>query len=579
MPVNVIVAGAKQRPSQPWTPPVLAEAGAVPWIGANVVVIALYFALGSVVNWFFAAYGLFPAPIWLPASVAIVAAMVGGVRLLPGIFLGSFLANAILFAPPLHVTALISATNALGPVISILVLRRLRPEGGLFTSVAGLMAFVICTTFLAPAISAAGGATAMAIGHPFDPGKFYATWVTWWLTDSGGTLYLAPAAILWLGLEQEPDTGVGVADRAINRRNMAVWGFVALVSLVLFLTPSLRGYDIRPAFPFLLVVPLSWIALRMSLRSAYTLVSLVSVLATAGTVAGFGPFQHQTLANPLLLVGTLVVVLATNVLTIVALVSERQQAQDANNAKLMFLANMSHELRTPLNAILGFSSMIKSEIMGPIANKGYTEYAALIHSSGEHLLALINDLLEMSRIEAGRVTLHEEHVTLATMIEQAIKLVGLQARTKSITLRADVMCGDVTIKADAKALRQIFLNLLANAIKFTPEGGEVSMTATWGGGGDLVIRVSDTGIGIPADALEHVFKPFERARRDTAPQTEGAGLGLSITRGLVVLHGGTIALQSAIDQGTVVTVTLPAGRVIASGKNGVDIVMPIISAH
>ena len=579
MPEQIVVAGATLRPTQPWTPPVLAGAGPLPWVGANIVVVALYFALGSVVSWFFASYGLFPAPIWLPASVAIVAAMVGDIRMLPGIFLGSFLANAILFAPPLHITALISATNALGPVISILVLKRLRPQSGLFTSIGGLMAFVICTTFLAPAISAAGGVTALAIGQPFDPGKFYATWVTWWLTDSGGTLYLAPAAILWLGLEREPDTGLHATGPAIDRRNAAVWAFVALISLVLFVTPSLRGYDIRPAFPFLLVAPLAWIALRMSLRSAYTLVSLVSVLATAGTVAGFGPFQHQTLANPLLLVGTLVVVLATNVLTIVALVSERERAQTANSAKSMFLANMSHELRTPLNAIIGFSSMIKSEIAGPIESKEYTEYAALIHSSGEHLLALINDLLEMSRIEAGRVTLNVEQVVLAETMEQAIKFVGLQARAKSIALRADVSCGSVTLEADPKALRQILLNLLANAIKFTPEGGAVDMMALWGDNGELMIRVSDNGIGIPADAIEQVFKPFERARRETSSQFEGVGLGLSITHGLVVLHGGTIALQSAVGQGTVVTVTFPASRVVASGKTNADVTLPTISMH
>ena len=280
-----------------------------------------------------------------------------------------------------------------------------------------------------------------------------------------------------------------------------------------------------------------------------------------------------------MLVGTLVVVLATNVLTIVALVSERQRAQEANNAKLMFLANMSHELRTPLNAIIGFASMIKSEIIGPISNKEYMEYAALIHSSGEHLLALVNDLMEMSRIESGRVTLKEEHVPLARTIEQAIKLVGLQASDKSITLRADVACGNVTIRADAKALRQIFLNLLANAIKYTPAGGEVSLMAARIEGGDLLLRVADTGIGIPPDALEDVFKPFERVRADTARQIEGAGLGLSITRGLVALHGGTITLESAVGKGTVVTVILPANRVVAIGTDGNVIATPINPLH
>ena len=140
-------------------------------------------------------------------------------------------------------------------------------------------------------------------------------------------------------------------------------------------------------------------------------------------------------------------------------------------------------------------------------------------------------------------------------------------------------CGSVTLEADPKALRQILLNLLANAIKFTPEGGAVDMMALWGDNGELMIRVSDNGIGIPADAIEQVFKPFERARRETSSQFEGVGLGLSITHGLVVLHGGTIALQSAVGQGTVVTVTFPASRVVASGKTNADVTLPTISMH
>jgi len=579
VPATLIVEGPNRGSAWPWTPPVLEGAGPAAWVGANIVVIALYFLLGSIVNAFFAAYGVFPAPIWLPASVAVVAAMVGGLRMLPGIFFGSFLANAILFAAPLEIAGLISVTNALGPVLAILLLRRLRPESGLFTSVSGLLAFVLCTTFLHPAVSAAGGAVALAIGHPFDLTEFYGRFVTWWLTDSGGTLYLAPAAILWLGLETEEDNPASRAGLAVNRQDLIVWIFIAVFSVVLFLSPPFRGDAIRTVFPFLLVVPLSWVALRMSLRSAYSLVSLVSIFATAGTVAGFGPFQGQSLANPLLLVGTLVVILATNVLTIVALVSERQRAQDANNAKLMFLANMSHELRTPLNAIIGFSSMIKSEIIGPIQNKEYMEYAALINSSGEHLLSLINDLMEMSRLESGRITLNEEHIPLTRMIEQAIKIVGLEATEKSITLSADVACGNVTIFADAKALRQILLNLLANAVKFTPEGGEVNLAASRDGSGGLVISVSDTGIGIPAEALETVFKPFERARRDAARTVEGVGLGLSITRGLVALHGATISLESEVGRGTTVTIAFPSVRIIGIGGDVDSSVKPANPLH
>src|ERR1700722_2797636 len=209
MPLDLSKFRPLARGINPWTPPVITEHGLPAWIAVNLLATALYFLLAMVVSRFFAAYGLFPAPIWLPTGVAMVAAMIGGVYMLPGIFLGSFLANDLLFAPPLHITAIISATNALGPVVGAIVLLRLRPKSGLFTAFSGVIAFLVCTTFLSPAISATGGAIAMTIGQPFDPSLFYSIWVNWWLTDSGGTLYLAPALILWLGIERESDARLG----------------------------------------------------------------------------------------------------------------------------------------------------------------------------------------------------------------------------------------------------------------------------------------------------------------------------------------------------------------------------------
>ena len=554
--------------SNPWTPTRIAQAGLPAWIGLNLVAVLGYFAFGSVVNAFFSAYGLFPAPIWLPTSVALIAAMIGGLRVLPGIFLGSFLTNEILFAPPLAITTTISITNALGPVLGALVMMRLRPSRGLFTSFPGIIVFIVCTTFLSPAISATGGAVAMALGHAFNPSAFYSTWVNWWLTDSGGTLYLAPAVILWLGLEREPEFGLDAHRPGFQRRDLAVWAWIAIICLVLFLTPPLRGTYIRSALPFLLVVPLSWIALRMSLRSAYTLVSLVAIVATAGTVAGYGPFQNHALANPLQLVGTLVVLLATNVLTIVALVSERHEAEKANRAKSLFLAHTTHELRTPLNAIIGFSSMINNQAIGPLSEPRYADYARLIHSSGEHLLALINGLLEMAKIEAGRLDLNEERVALATLIEPAVALIRIQADRKSIALRLDLPPEDIILDVDPRAWQQILLNLLSNGVKYTPANGTVGIVAELIPNGALRLRVWDDGIGIPAEALERVFAPFERAHARSKPQIEGTGLGLSITRGLVMLHGGTIAIDSVVDGGTTVTITLPARRVVATlGSN------------
>jgi signal transduction histidine kinase len=568
----VIIVPTASETRTLWIPAPLARGGISRWTGLNLIAIVCYFALGLIVNLFFAAYGVFPAPIWLPAGVAMVAAMIGGLRVLPGLFLGSLLTNMILFDAPWGEATIISTTNALGPVLGALLLRRLRPANGLFTSFVGVIAFLVCTTFLSPAISATGGAVGILVGHPFVFDAFYGTWVNWWLTDSGGTLYLAPCLVLWLGLEREGDDHIAPAQRGFQRRDLVVWAWVAAVSLVLFLTPPLRGTYIRSAFPFLLVVPLSWIALRMSLRSAYTLVTLVSIAATAGTVAGVGPFQNHGLANPLQLVGVLVVLLAMNVLTIVALVSERHGAQNANRVKAMFLANTSHELRTPLNAIIGFSHLIADL---PGSNDTIASYARTINTSGEHLLALINDLLEMSKIEAGRFELRDEPIVLAEALAEAASLLDMPARTKTIKLAIDPAIPDAILTADAKAIRQILINLLSNAIKFTPDGGRVGLGAGLNERGELLIRVSDTGIGIPPEAQARLFQPFERSHDPNVRKLEGTGLGLSITRGLVTLLGGTITLDSAVGLGTTALVSLPASRVGIRGPEAA----PVTTAH
>jgi len=548
-----------QPAGNPWTPPPLASGGPARWIGANLAVALLYYLMAVVVSRFFASYGLFPAPIWLPTSVAAIAGMIGGTRMLPGIFLGSFAANHILFAAAMHISIIISLTNAVGPVVAATLLRRLRPGRGLFTSFAGVVAFIACMTGLSPAISALGGAVALTIGKPVDPTAFYQILVTWWLTDSGGTLYLTPALILWLRLEREP--AVTAASPGPNRREAIAWAIIAAVTLAVFLTPPLQRPDIRTALPFLLTVPLSWIALRMSLRSAYTLVSLTALIACVGTVAGFGPFQAGAGGiNPLQLVGTLVVLLAMNVLTIVALVSERREAEAASQVKSMFLANTSHELRTPLTAIIGYSSMIGG---GEDArSRKHAEFARHIGDSGKHLLALINGLLDISRIEAGRFDLHEEPVALRDALDEAMSVVRGQALEKSIALDSGMPGGDMAVLADARALRQILVNLLSNAVKFTPDGGRVDLNAGKLADGRLFIRVHDTGSGIPPDSLERVFAPFERARDGKNDTMEGTGLGLSITRGLVELHGGTITLESELGKGTLATVILPASRIV-----------------
>ncbi len=552
-----------KSPANPWLPPALAAGGTPLGVLANLAVAACYFALAMIVSRFFAAYGVFPSPIWLPASVAMVAAIAGGIGAAPGIYIGAFVANYVLFDPPVAETAAIAATNAAGPLIGAALLRRWHPRRGLFDSFAGVVAFLVSTTLVAPAVTALGGAAALTLGKPFDGAEFYAIWVGWWLSDSGGTLFLSAAALLWLGLE----TGQRGPAEPLAAREVAVWVAVAAGALALFLspvapvTPATPGAAIRWAFPFLLVVPIAWIALRMSLRAALTLVSLVAIVASAGTVAGVGLFQTGA-GNSLQLVGVLVVLLAMTVLTIVALVAERRSAEDANRVKSMFLATASHELRTPLNTIIGLASLL-AEPRGQPADKAQG-YARDIERSGEHLLALIDDLLDLSKIEAGRVDLREGDVDLGDLVQHAVAFVAGEARRRNIEIA--VPAGPVLLaRADRKALLQILLNLLSNAVKYTQEGGRITVEIMRETGGGAAIAVADNGMGIEPDALARVFTPFERARvGNPARDVPGTGLGLAIALGLARLHEGGLTLDSTPGRGTRAVLRLPAQRVRAA---------------
>jgi two-component system, cell cycle sensor histidine kinase PleC len=247
--------------------------------------------------------------------------------------------------------------------------------------------------------------------------------------------------------------------------------------------------------------------------------------------------------------------------------AERQKAETANDAKSAFLANMSHELRTPLNAILGFSEILAREILGPLQNGTYKSYAGDIHSSGKHLLELINDILDLSRIEAGRAELREEPMSVFEAAETAKGLLDLRAHDKRIIVDLVIPQELPRIMADRRAINQVVINLLTNAVKFTQHGGKVVISATVADSGSLSLSVKDNGPGIPAHELSIATSAFARGSLATKKAIDGAGLGLPIVRGLVALHGGTMEIKSTPGSGTEVICTLPSYRVL-SGPRG-----------
>jgi two-component system cell cycle sensor histidine kinase PleC len=223
---------------------------------------------------------------------------------------------------------------------------------------------------------------------------------------------------------------------------------------------------------------------------------------------------------------------------------------------------MSHELRTPLNAILGFSEIMRSEILGPHENPTYKEYANDIHESGQHLLTLINEILDISRIEAGRYELHEAPVALVSVAEDCERLLRLRAESKGLRIIDRFEPDLPQLFADERALRQICLNLLSNAIKFTPTGGTVTLAIGRTPAGGQFLSVKDTGPGIPEQEIPRVLRSFGQGSLAHHSAEGGTGLGLPITKGLTELHEGTFEIRSKLRQGTAVTVTFPRRRVM-----------------
>ncbi|MEE8297358.1 MAG: PAS domain S-box protein [Hyphomicrobium sp.] len=247
-----------------------------------------------------------------------------------------------------------------------------------------------------------------------------------------------------------------------------------------------------------------------------------------------------------------------------AILAAMEEAELASRAKSEFLANMSHELRTPLNWIIGFAEMMKNEMLGPIEPPKYREYVDDIHTAGQHLLDLISDILDLSRIESGSIQLYEEEFDIIDLVSSCMKLMAERANSASVKLLLDIP-GDQQprLRADRRMMKQILINLLSNGVKFTPHGGCVTVSCWLSSGSGYVLQVSDTGIGIAPTDIPKALGRFQQVDGRLNRKHEGSGLGLTLTKSIVELHGGSLDLQSKLGEGTTVTVRFPAERTVA----------------
>lgn len=250
-----------------------------------------------------------------------------------------------------------------------------------------------------------------------------------------------------------------------------------------------------------------------------------------------------------------------------ALARSLAMVEEVSVSKSRFLAHMSHELRTPLNAVIGFSDVMKMQMFGELSPR-YLDYAAKIHASGAHLHDLIDDVLDLSRVESGKHEIFEEDIDPAKIVETCHAIMSARAREGRLELVAALPAAPTALRADPRATKQVLLNLLSNAIKYTPAGGKVVTTVEVDANG-LELRVTDTGCGISETALSKVFDPFQRGDSMIARKVEGTGLGLAISRKLMELHGGTLTLASSPGAGTIATASFPAERLIQSANDTV----------
>ena len=242
----------------------------------------------------------------------------------------------------------------------------------------------------------------------------------------------------------------------------------------------------------------------------------------------------------------------------------KEQAEAASRSKTEFLANMSHELRTPLNAIIGFSEMIHEGLLGPVGNAKYLEYASNIKDSGNHLLGIINDILEVSKIEAGKLELREQDVVVATAVQDVLRLLNSRIEERQLRTRKKIPEGFPLLRCDERKFKQILLNIISNSVKFTPEGGRIDVACTLDESNGIIVQVSDTGIGMAEEDVPRALERFGQVEHVLTRQHSGTGLGLPLSAGLIDLHGGRLDIESKVDKGTSVSLVFPPDRTIES---------------
>ncbi len=481
--------------------------------------------------------------------------------------IGAMLAKQI-FGATLLDTILVPSLASTSLLVTYVLARRLIGDVIEFRAWKQLVGFIA----ISAAVSAMSAIPFAVSGDAITGVSFFVSWRSWWVPTTLSYVIFTPVIVILSSVEPQI--------MHANRHRLA--GSLALLGAALAVT------FLPTEVPLSFMIPLALLIVTMVAEIEGTALGLVmtQIIYTAVITSGIGPaaLRHMPMGYQLHYAQVFQGILIAVLLPVAAAVTERRKLQDretqinhalrdsekryrelaereryASNAKSEFLAGMSHELRTPLNAILGFSEVIQSELYGPLGHRKYREYAQDVYRSGAHLLDLINDVLDLSKIDAGKMELRESIFEVPDLVAETLALVGHKANA-SVELQVCMPHGLPPVTADKRLIKQILLNLLSNAVKFTPAGGTIRIEAEHLSGDGLSLRVSDNGIGMDQADVATAFSHYGQIDSKIARSHQGTGLGLPISRALAELHGGSLTAQSAKGVGTCITLLLPDAR-------------------
>lgn len=536
----------------------------LPRFGASTLVetalLALAYGLAAHVGLMLDAVSGFASLVWPASGVALAALFIRGPVLWPGVWIGAMAANYIA-GTPVFAAAGIAAGNTLEAVVGVHALRFLGFDPGI-KRVRDAISLIVAAAMGSTIIAASIGVSSLYLAGVLSAGSIVPAWRTWWIGDMIGDLTVAPLILVW---SRSLTQGVH-RKRLLESIALAI---TAAASVALVLSPpfqsSIEGFSGR----YLVFPVLIWAAVRFGPRGAISTGFIVSAIAVLATVLGAGPFINGNESQALLAVQLFVGVQTATFLVLGASMGERREAEraarearasaeEANRAKAEFLAVMSHEFRTPLNAISGYVQLLEMGLQGPLTEE-QREFLDRMGHNQRHLLSLINDILGFARIETSKLNLRLESVPVRDALDDMEPLVLPDVSRKDITFSCSVAGDCWNVFADRERLRQILVNVVGNAVKFTPARGEVIVSAGCDGAGFVTIKVVDSGIGISREHQSEVFEPFVQAESGLTRTFSGVGLGLAIVRNLVQAMNGSVWLESEVGVGTTVIVKLPEG--------------------